>query len=156
MDMITKINQLKSLTDNAEVKALCESTINAISSAIYNNVSDEARFEIENYSLTNLFEGLERYPKDEVVNKWLKNQKRLYFIKNIGVRKAVNTLLEKEAKYDYTLAAILERFKEQLNNNVPEVLLYEDFISALSSYNVLPACHTELSAVAGQVEKYKE
>ena len=153
--MITKINQLKSLTENAEVKALCESTINAISSAIYNGVSTDARLEIERVALDNLFEGLEKYPDDKVIKEWVSNQKRLYFVKNLGVRKAVKTLLEKEAKFDYTLAAILEDFRDKLEQEIPEVLLYEAFISAMSGYNHLPAVHTELSAVSERIKKYK-
>jgi len=62
--------------------------------------------------------------------------------------------IEKEAKHDFTLAAILEDFREKLET-VPEVLLYEGFISAVSGYNYLPAVDTELEAVASRVKKYK-
>jgi len=58
--MITKINQLKSQTNVSEVKALCESTIAAMSSAIYNGVTPDAQIEIERVALTNLFRGLEK------------------------------------------------------------------------------------------------
>jgi hypothetical protein len=154
--MITKINNLKETTDNAEVKAVCESTITAISSAIYNGVSTEARLEIESVALNNLFEELEKHSKDKVITEWLNNQKRLYFVKNIGIRKAVKTLLEKESRFDYTLTAILEHFREKLDNEVSEALLYEDFISALSGgYNHIPAVQTELSVVGERIKKYK-
>jgi hypothetical protein len=153
--MITKINQLKSKTAIAEVQELCESTILAISSAIYKGVTSDAQLEIERVALNNLFEGLAKYSKDKVISEWLSNQKRLYTVKNIGVRKAVNTLLEKEAKYDVALATVLESFREKLEQDVPEVLLYEAFISAMSGYNHLPAVHTELSAVGERVTKYK-
>jgi hypothetical protein len=154
-DMITKINGLKESTEKADVKALCESTINAISSAIYNGVSTEARLEIERYSLQNLFEGLEKYPDDKLISEWLSNQRRIYSIKNLGVRKAVNTLIEKEAKSDVALAEVLESFREKLEGDVPEVLLYEAFISAMSGWDYLPAVHTELSAVGERTKKYK-
>jgi hypothetical protein len=153
--MITKINQLKSKTENAEVKTLCESTISAISSAIYNGVSSEARLEIENAALTNLFEGLEKYSADKTISDWVKNQKRLYSLKHLGVRKAVKTLMEKEGKSNLTLEIILEDFQEKLNEDVPEVLLYEAFISACSGWNYLPAVDTELSAIGERVKKYK-
>jgi len=152
--MITKINNLKFQTKNAEVQALCESTIGAISSAIYNGVSTDARLEIERVAIGNLFESLEKYSNDKVISEWLSNQKRVYSVKNLGVRKAINTLIEKEAKFDFTLASILENFKERLEN-VPEVLLYESFISAVSDFNYLPTVTTELGAIANKVKQYK-
>ena len=155
MDMITKINQLKTQTSNIEIQALCESTISAISSAIYRGVTSDAQLEIERVALTNLFEELEQYTDDKLVEKWLNNQKRIYSVKHLGIRRAVNYLTEKEGKHDPTLLLILERYKERLENDIPEVLLYEDFISAMSSFNHLPAVNTELDAVANRVDQYK-
>jgi len=152
--MITKINQLKSKTSIAEVQTLCESTISAISSAIYNGVTPTAQLEIERVALTNLFEGLEKFPNDKEISEWVVNQKRVYSIKHLGVRKAVNTLLEKEGKFDITLSMVLEDFRDKLET-VPEVLLYEGFISAMSGFTYLPAVKTELSAVNESVKKYK-
>lgn len=153
--MITKINNLKTQTKIAEVQELCESTIAAISSAIYKGVTSDAQLEIERYALSNLFEGLEKYSDDKLIREWLSNQKRLYTIKHLGIRGAVNSLMEKEGRINPTLAGILESFKERLEQDVPEVLLYEAFVSAMSGYNHLPAVHTELSAVGERVTKYK-
>jgi len=153
--MITKINRLKSQTTITEVKSLCETAISAISSAIYNNVTSDAQLEIERAALTNLFEELNKFESDKIVKEWLNNQKRVYSVKHLGVRKAVISLLEKEAKYDATLAGILENFRERLEQEIPEVLLYEDFISALSGFNYLPAVNTELNAVGSRVDQYK-
>jgi hypothetical protein len=152
--MITKINQLKETTQVQEVKALCESTISAISSAIYNGVTPDAQLEIERVALTNLFEGLTKYTSDKEIAKWLVNQKRVYALKHLGVRKAVNTLMEKEAKLDITLQMVLEDFRDKLETT-PEVLLYEAFISAMSGFSQLRAVDTELSALASQVKQYK-
>lgn len=152
--MIAKLNDLKSKTQVASVQALCESTISAISSAIYNGVTSDARIEIERVALENLFEELSKFPEDKVISEWLNNQKRLYTVRHLGVRKAVNTLLEKEAKYHDTLAVILEDFRDKLEN-IPEVLLYEKFISALSGFNYLSAVNTELQAVSDRVKQYK-
>jgi hypothetical protein len=152
--MITKIAQLKSTTKNEEVKALCENTISFISSSIYNGVTPDAQLEIERVALTNLFEGLKKYSTDKNINEWVKNQERLYSIKHLGVRKAINTLMEKEGKYNDTLSQILENFRDKLNTT-PEVLLYESFISAMSGFNYLPAVNTELDAVAQRVSRYK-
>lgn len=152
--MITKIAQLKSTTNNEEVKALCENTISFISSSIYNGVTPDAQLEIERVALTNLFEGLKKYSTDKNINEWVKNQERLYSIKHLGVRKAINTLMEKEGKYNDTLSQILENFRDKLNT-IPEVLLYESFISAMSGFNYLPAVNTELDAVAQRVSRYK-
>jgi len=153
--MIAKINQLKSKVDIAEVKTLCESTIGAISSAIYKGVTNDARLEMERVALSNLFEGLEEYTENKVIKEWLVNQKRIYALRHLGVRKAVNSLLEKEAKFDDTLRGILEGFREKLEENVPEVLIYEQFISAMSGFNHLPAIHTELEAISNRVDNYK-
>jgi len=152
--MITRINNLKEQTTIDSVKSLCESTINALSSAIYNNVTPEAKLEIERVALENLFDGLEKYSKDKLISEWLVNQKRVYSIKHLGVRKAINTLMEKEGRYNTTLAMILEDLREKLETT-PEVLLYETFISAVSGFTHLPAVNTELGAIANKVKQYK-
>ena len=153
--MIAKINELKRTTVEQDVKVLCETTIAAISSAIYNAVTPEARFEIERVALENLFEGLSEYPKDKLIKEWLDNEKRIFAIKNIGVRKAINVLKETEAKDDATLSGILEHFEEQVNQK-PEVLVYEEFISALAGeYNWVPGVTTQLDALANRVSQYK-
>ena len=100
--MIAKINELKRTTTVQDVKSLCETTIAAMSSAIYNAVTPEARFEIERVATENLFEGLSKYPKDKLITEWLANEQRLYSIKNIGVRKTINILKETEAKDNQT------------------------------------------------------
>lgn len=155
MNMITKINQLKSSTTNIKVQQLCESTIAAISSAIYNGVTPDAQYEIERVALNNLFENLKKYSNDAIITEWLSNQKRLYSVKNIGVRAAINTLMVKEGKTNPTLAGILESYKEKLDQNVSEVLLYEAFTSAISGFNFVPAVQTELSAIGERTTKYK-
>lgn len=152
--MIAKLTDLKSKTSNEKVKTLCETAITALSSTIYNGVTSEARLEIERVSLDALFEELAKYPDDKVITDWLTNQKRMYALRHLGVRKAVNTLLETEARHNQTLAIILDDYREKLDK-FPEVLLYEGFISALSSFNYLPAVNTELGAVVARVKEYK-
>ena len=152
--MITRINELKSQTAIAEVKSLCESALNFISSAIYNGVTSDAQLEIERVALSNLFEGLEKHSTDKFVSEWLANQKRIYSLKHLGVRSAVNNLLEREGKYNGTLALILEEYSDRLKTT-PEVLLYEEFISALSNFNYIPTVATELGAVADKVAQYR-
>jgi len=152
--MIAKINELKRTTTVPEIKSLCETTIAAMSSAIYNGVTPEARFEIERVATTNLFEGLSKYPKDKLITEWLTNQKRLYSVKNIGVREAIN-VLKVDSRNDQALAAILERFQEKVDQ-YPEVLIYEEFISALAGeYNWVPGVATQLDALTARIANYK-
>lgn len=152
--MIAKINELKSKTELQDVKVLCETALNALSSAIYNGVTSDARLEIERVTIENLFEELSKHSDDQVINEWLTTEKRLYTLRNLGVRKAINTLLESDAKNHTTVAAILEDFQEKLED-VPEILLYESFISAVSGFGFLPAVDTELSALTSRIKKYK-
>jgi len=153
--MIAKINNLKRTTELQDVKSLCETTIAAMSSAIYNAVTNEARFEIERVAIENLFEGLGKYPDNKLISEWLNNEKRVYAIKNIGVRKAINSLKENEAKNDDALAEILEHFEGRVDTQ-PEVLVYEEFISALAGeYNWVPGVTTQLDALAKRVKNYK-
>lgn len=148
--MIEKINQLKSKTNSDEVKNLCESAIAAISSTIYNGVTPEARFEIERVAITNLFEGLSKHDKVEGVKEWLDVQKRLFTIKNLGVREAVNSLNESKE-----LKAVLEQFKDALDKGVHESRLYEQFITALSPFGYFPTVGNAIKAVKDRVELYK-
>lgn len=153
--MIAKISELKRSTNLPDVKSLCETTIAAMSSAIYNGVTPEARFEIERVAIENLFEGLSKFEKDNTVKGWLDTEKRLFSIKNIGVRKAINNLKESDGKYDQTLNIILEQFEEKINV-YPEVLIYEEFISALSNnFGWMPGVSTELEGLSKKINQYK-
>lgn len=154
MAMIAKINELKSQTKNSTVKTLCESALSIIGSAIYNGVTPDAQVEMERVAITNLFESLEKHSADKLVANWLDSQKRVYSVKHLGVRTAINNIQEKEGKYNPTLGMILESYRERLKYE-PEVLIYEEFISALSGFNYLPAVNTELNAVASRVSQYK-
>jgi len=148
--MIEKINQLKSKTNSDEVKNLCESAIAAISSTIYNGVTPEARFEIERVAITNLFEGLSKHTKVEGVKEWLDVQKRLFTIKNLGIREAVNSLNESKE-----LKTVLEQFKDALDKGVHESRLYEQFITALSPFGYFPTVGNAIKAVKDRVDLYK-
>ena len=152
--MIARLNDLKSKTNVQDVKTLCESVINAVSSGIYNGVTPRAQLEIERVTLENLFEELSKYPNDEIITQWVDSEKRIFAIKHLGVRKAIDTLLENEGKNNSTLYAFLKEFEEELENT-PEVLLYEKFISALSGFSYFPAVNTELDAIARRVKTYK-
>jgi len=152
--MISRIKELESKTNIKEVRSICESAISTISNVIYKGVTSEARREIESFAIENLFEGLSKYANDPDIFSWLTREKRIYSIKNLGVHKAISILLESESKYEPTLKAVLEQYKE-LTENKPEVLLYESFISAVSGFSYLPSVQTELTAISSRVEQYK-
>ena len=132
--MIEKISKLKNNTQLNEVKVLCENAISALSNTIYKGVTPEAKFEIERISMSNLFEGLSKIENPEVKD-WLNNQKRLYALKNLGVREAINKLKEAEAKENPALNQIINEFRYHIENDVPEIKLYEKFLSAMSSFS---------------------
>ena len=150
--MIKKINELKSKTNLKEVKTLCETAIGALSSTIYNNVTPEAKFEIERVAITDLFEGLKTF-KNKGVKKWLSKEKRLYTIRNLGIRETINTL-SKESETE-GLDEILEKYKDYLNAGVSETLLYEDYTSALQSFSYFPRVGNAIKAVKDRVDSYK-
>jgi hypothetical protein len=152
--MIEKIKQLKNQTGLSKVKELCETAISGLSSALYNNVTPEARYEIEAFSVKNLFEGLGKV-EDEKVKTWLSNQKRVYAIKNLGVRESINSLLGSEGKTNYALKATLENFKVHIENEIPEVRLYEEFISAMQSFSYFPKVGNAIKAIEDRVDNYK-
>lgn len=149
MAMLEKINELKNQTDLKEVKQLCEDAMSAISSSIYNGVTNEAKIEIERIALTNLFENLSKI-EDKEVNEWVKNQKRLFTIKNLGIREAVNSLNETKE-----LREVLDKFKDALDNGIHESRLYEQFISALSPFGYFPTVGNAIQAVEDRVNSYK-
>ena len=151
--MINKLNELKTNSNSSTVKELCESVINTLTSAIYNGVSSEAQYEIEKISLDNLFEKLSTVKDDKVLSVWISNQKRLYSVKNIGVRSAINSLRTNEGKYDTVLADTLNLFENKLQS-VPEVLLYEEFLSSLTSFSWMPLVEKVISSISENAEKY--
>lgn len=148
--MIEKISDLKSKTNSKEVKELCENTLAVISSAIYNGVTPEAKYEIERVAISNLFESLSKYKKVEGISEWLTNHKRLFTVKNLGIRDAINSLNETEE-----LKEVLEGFRTALNKGIHEARLYEQFITALSPFGYFPTVGNAIKAVEDRVNTYK-
>ena len=148
--MIEKISSLKTKVNSDEVKKLCEDAISVISSTIYNGVTPDAKLEIEKIAMTNLFEQLSKYKNVQGVTEWLKNQKRLYTIKNLGIRDAINSLNESDE-----LNEVLDKFKDALNKGVHEARLYEQFITALSPFGYFPTVGNAIKAVEDRVNTYK-
>lgn len=147
--MIEKINELKNSTNSKEVEKFCENAISAISSAIYNGVTPEAKKEIENIALKNLFENLSNI-EDQSIKDWVSNQKRLFTIRNLGVREAVNSLKENKE-----LDEILIHFRDAIDKGIHESRLYEQFITALSPFGYFPTVGNAIQAVSDRVSKYK-
>lgn len=152
--MIEKINQLKNKTALNSVKSLCEAAVAGLTSGLYNNVTLEAKYEIEKFSIKTLFEGLKDI-KDEEVQNWLTNQKRIYAVKNLGVRESINMLLASEAKNNASLKTVLESFKSHIDGEVPEVRLYEEFITAMNSFNYFPKVGNAIKAIGDNVDNYR-
>lgn len=148
--MIEKINELKNKVNSLEVKTLCENAISIVSSAIYNAITPEAKLEIEKVAMNNLFEGLTKHKNVIGVSEWLSNETRLYALKNLGVRDAINSLNESKE-----LKVVLEQYKESLNNGIHECRLYESFITALSPFGYFPTVGNAVQAIKDRVNKYK-
>ncbi len=154
MAMIEKINQLKGKTASAEVKALCETAGAGLTSAMYNSMTPEARYEVEKFSITNLFEGLSKI-EDPEAKKWLEREKRAWAVKNIGVRESIKSLSLTEGKDNYGLKSVLEYYQDILESGVPEVRLYESFLTAMQSFAYFPKVGNAIAAINHNVENYK-
>ena len=152
--MIKKINQLKSKTTSNQVKALCETAISGLTSTMYNSMTPEAKYEIEKFSVTNLFEGLGKV-QDVESQKWLESQKRAWVVKNLGVRESITNLSLTEGKDNYALKSTLDHFKEAIDNGIPEVRIYESFLSAMQSFSYFPKVGNAIAAIKDNVENYK-
>lgn len=151
--MIEKINSLKSKTQNENVKALCEKALSTLNEGIYQNIPSQAKVELENAVIKSLFENLSSVRDDEA-QEWLKNSKRIWAVKNLGVREAINFLSASEAKGNASLKQTLEFFKEQLESE-PEVLLYESFITAMQSFSYFPKVGNAVQAIKDRVDNYE-
>ncbi|HNS71551.1 MAG TPA: hypothetical protein PKK07_02405, partial [bacterium] len=151
--MIEKINSLKSKTQNKEVKALCEKAVSNLNEGIYRDIPSHAKVEIDNAIIKNLFEKLSAIDEVET-QEWLNNSKRVWSVKNLGVREAVNTLTSSEAVMNGTLKQTLDFFREQLESE-PEVLLYESFITAMQSFSYLPKVGNAVQAIKDRVDNYE-
>ena len=148
--MINKIIELKEKTGSVEVKNICESALSTITSSIYNGVTPDAKHEIENITIKNLFNSLSKYNSLSEVNEWVSSQKRVYSVKNLGVREAITKLNESKE-----LKAVLEQFKEALDRGVHETRLYEQFISALSPFGYFPTVGNAIKEISDRVSQYK-
>ena len=153
MVMIEKINVLRDKTENNDVKVLCEKATSTIYSAIYNNIPEEARIELEKAVIEGLFESLFSL-EDKETREWVENSKRVWAVKNLGIREAINMLSENETKDNPSLQAILEYYRNQLTAE-PEVLLYENFISALQSFHYFPKVGNAIQAIKDRVDNYE-
>jgi len=153
MAMIEKINVLKSKTENNDSRNLCEEAISTMNSALYENVPEDARIELEKAVIEKLFENLSKI-EDQETQEWLDNSKRNWAVQNLGVREAINSLFIEETKENASLLQVLEYFKAQLTV-VPEVLLYESFISSLQSFNYFPRVGGAIQAIKDRVDNYE-
>jgi hypothetical protein len=150
--MIDKISQLKNTSTSDDVKALCNNAIDTISSTIYNGVTPDAKHEIEGVIINNLFEGLSNHTSEKCVKEWLETQKRLYTVQNLGVRESISSL---RAANEIELNEVLEAFKDLLDKNIHEVLLYEQYITALSPFSYFPVVDNAIKAIENRVNLYK-
>jgi hypothetical protein len=150
--MIEKINSLKSNSKDSIVKSLCEDALSSLSSPTYLNIPENARVEVERATMENLFEELSGV-KDKNTQKWLKNAKRSWAIKNLGIREAVNSLSVGETAENITLQQVVEHYKKLLEVQ-PEVLLYESFISGLQSFLYFPKVGNAIEAIEDRVKNY--
>lgn len=153
MAMIEKINVLKSKTKNNDVRVLLEKATSTLNSAMYENIPADARVELENAVIEDLFEKLSSV-KDNEAQEWLKNSKRNWAVKNLGIREAINSLSKSEAAENLSLQEALEHFKAQLAK-VPEVLLYESFISGMQSFLYFPKVGNAIQAIKDRVDTYE-
>lgn len=151
--MIEKINFLKNQTKNENIKALCEKATSTIDSTLYKDIPQSAKIEVEKAIIEGLFEGLKSF-KDNETQEWLKNSMRIWAVKNLGIREAINTLSESEAKENLSLKQVLEHYRELLSNN-PEVLLYESFITGLQSFSYFPKVGNAIKAIEDRVNNYE-
>ena len=150
--MIEKINLLKSTTSNNEVIALCESAVAALTSTLYTNVTFNAKKEIENSAMSHLFEELAKID-DKAINEWLENAKRVFYIDNLGVREAINSINENEGRMDPTLQGVTEKWGELLQSN-PEYMIAEEFVSGMQSFSYYPRIGGALAAIKDRIDSY--
>lgn len=153
MAMIEKIKVLMSETKNNDVRVLLEKATSTLNSAMYQNIPPDSRVELEKAVIENLFEGLSSI-KDKETQEWLKNSKRNWAVKNLGVREAINTLSASEAGDNLSLMQVLEHYKAQLAVK-PEALLYEGFISAMQSFHYFPKVGNAVQAIKDRVDNYE-
>ncbi|HRT03633.1 MAG TPA: hypothetical protein P5513_06800 [Candidatus Diapherotrites archaeon] len=151
--MIEKINSLKEKTQNKKIKDLCEKAIANLSEGAYRDIPFDAKIEIENAIIKNLFEELSAF-KDNETKKWLSNSKRVWACKNLGVREAINSLSSSNSAINESLKKTLQFFKEKLQSE-PEVLLYESFITAMQSFNYFPNVGNAIKDIKDRVDNYQ-
>jgi hypothetical protein len=152
--MIGKINQLKSKTKLSAVVALCENAISGLSSAMYKSIPVEAQQEIEKVQVKNLFEGLAKV-NDPEVQAWLSNQKRSWAVNHLGVRESIQELLKSEGLEDQGLKETLLFYRDHLENGVPEVKLYESYLTAMQAFNYFPRIGNAIKDIQDNVKNYK-
>lgn len=151
--MIEKINSLKSKTQDNDVKSLCEKALDSLSSNAYRDIPRSAKVEIERAVIEDLFENLSK-SKDSDTQKWLKNSKRIWAVRNLGIREAINSLTEGETGRNATLQQVLEYFRAQLESQ-PEVLLYESFITGMQSFHYFPKVGNAIQAIKDRIDNYE-
>lgn len=152
--MIEKINQLKAKSKSAAVVALCENAISGLSSAMYNSVPAEAQHEIEKVQVKNLFEGLAKI-NDPEVQTWLSNQKRAWAVKYLGVRESIQNLMREEANENEGLKQTLLYYRDHLEHGVPEVTIYESYLTAMQAFNYFPRIGNAIKDIQDNVASYK-
>ena len=81
--------------------------------------------------------------------------KRAWAVKNIGVRESIKSLSLTEGKDNYGLKSVLEYYQDILESGVPEVRLYESFLTAMQSFSYFPKVGNAIAAINNNIENYK-
>lgn len=153
MAMIEKMKVLLSETKNDDARALLEKATSTLNSTMYKGIPADTKVELEKAVVEDLFEGMSSI-EDKETQEWLKNRKRNWAVKNLGVREAINELSASEAADNLSLMQVLEHYKAQLAVQ-PEVLLYEGFVSAMQSFHYFPKVGNAVQAIKDRVDTYE-
>lgn len=150
-----RIENLKKETGLLTVKDICESTIANIDNINKMYVSYDTKKDIINNLLENFINQLKPVDnKDDVTNRFLVTEQRLFIVNNLGVRKSLDKISESDIMSNPLISINIERLKSALGS--PEYMLAENFINVLTPYNWHPVVKESITLVTENINSVKE
>jgi hypothetical protein len=148
-----RIEGLASITGSAEAKSACNEALKSFAEFTNFNLPANAVEQFENGIAEALISKLENLAEAEVAD-FVNIEKRIFGMRNLGVKKAFESIKNSDiAKHPATMY-MLEKMKHV--ENAPEWLVIEEVISALTPYTWDPVVKENLDAISTSFNKFNE
>ena len=148
-----RVEVLRGATQVPAVREACTTAIEKLAGSIVPTSPYAQSSVIEETVVTSLIESIENVDEN-ITNDFVNVEKRIIGMNNLGVRKAINAVMEDELSKHPTVRYIVENLRRL--QDVPEWIAADTAMEALSQFSWSPVVKENLDALKENVAKYAE